>query len=107
MATEHTAIVAPAEALPEGYESFRVAVAATTLVTGGTNTHNGKPEVVRLLRGDEIRAPRTSESVQTLLSFRAIVPADKFEGKDTFLTARRIFMLHRRAAEITDAELQP
>jgi hypothetical protein len=96
-----TDIVTPEpEVVPDGLREYTVLAAAVTVVVG--RTPQGRPEVMRLLRGDKINAEPSNESIRTLLSFRSIIASSKLEdGRERAVTARSIFEVSKRAGEAT------
>lgn len=65
------AAVVDAPETPVASDQFVVTVGAVNLATG-QNKPNGKPEVVRILKGGLINAPATHPSIKQLLATKTI-----------------------------------
>lgn len=75
---------------------YTVLAGAVTVHTGRLNPQNKKPEIVRLVRGETIRATEDDPQVLTLLSMRAIREKSKAAANpDYVLTPREVLKAFR------------
>jgi len=80
MAGKSTDVTEPeVEAAPESAPSQFVVTADAVTLSTGVKKSNGRPEVVRVLKGGIINAPADHESIVTLLESRCIAVFE--EGK--------------------------